>query len=90
MNTSRKAGPASQKPSPLSPDDERLLAFQPGEMTAETREAIAAHRARYVEARKAREAMKTRDPVIRQKRDSRFDEGFIVSGLMPLDEEAKS
>ncbi len=89
-NPARKLGPAPTKPSPLSPDDERLLAFIPGEMNAATREAIAAHRARYVEARKAREAMKTRDPVIRQKRDSRFDEDFTASGLLPLGEETKS
>ena len=83
MNTSRKAGPASQKPAPLSPDDERLLAFQPGEMTAETREAIAAHRARYLKARAARPVQE--EPVIRPVRDPRFDETFVVSGLMPFD-----
>jgi hypothetical protein len=85
MSTSRNAGPASQKPSPLSPDDERLLAFTPGEMTAETREAIAAHRARYLAARARRAAQQDQDPVIRPVRDARFDEEFIASGLLPLD-----
>jgi hypothetical protein len=76
MNTTRNGGPDSSKPAALSPDDERLLAFKPGEMSEETKAAIAAHRARYVEARARR---------LCDRKDPRFSDDFTASGLLPLD-----